>query len=32
MTIETERPTIAPAKEADIPTFHRLFNLPAYSP
>lgn len=28
MTIETERLTIAPAKEADIPTLHRLFNLP----
>ncbi len=28
MTIETERLTIAPATEADIPTLHRLFNLP----
>lgn len=28
MTIETERLTISPAKESDIPTLHRLFNLP----
>ena len=28
MIIETERLTIAPAREADIPTLHRLFNLP----
>ena len=28
MTIEIERLTIAPAKEADILTLHHLFNLP----
>lgn len=32
MTIETERLTIASAKETDIPTIHHRFNLPAYSP
>lgn len=31
MIIETERLTIAPAREADIPILHRLFNLSAYS-